>query len=171
MKNSFGMEGNMKTVICYASKTGTTEKAARKLAEYLEDVKIINLEKEDVDLNNFDCIIIGASIRMGQIHKAAKNFIIEHREDLINKKCGFFICNGFPEQAETFLIQNIGQELLSHSICASSFGGELDVNRLKGMDKFIAKAVINSTKDNPRAIPQLLIDNIKQFSEAVNEAQ
>ena len=161
----------MKTVICYASKTGTTENAARKLAEYLEDVKIINLEKETVNLNDFDCIIIGGRIRMGQLHKVAKKFIIEHHEELLKKKCGFYICNGFPEQAETFLVQNIGQELLSHSICAASFGGEMDINRLKGMDKFIAKAVINSAKDNPHALPQLLTDNIKQFSEAVNEAQ
>ena len=161
----------MKTVICYATKTGTTRKGANELAGYLQDVTVIDIEKNSVNLSEYECIIVGGSIRMGQMHKAAKKFIQAHKEELLHKKCAFFICNGFPEQAETFLIQNIGQELLSHSICATTFGGEMELERLKGMDKFIAKAVSNSMKDNPVAAPKMLSENIKQFAEALNVAQ
>ncbi len=74
----------MKTLICYASKTGTTKKAAGLLAEYFEDVTVMDLEKEKVNLCDFDCVIIGGSIRMGQLHKAAKKFIIEKKDELLN---------------------------------------------------------------------------------------
>lgn len=161
----------MKSVICYASKTGTTKKAAEMLKEQISDAVLCDLEKEKINVADYDCVIVGGSIRMGQIHKAAKKFVTDHMSELMEKKCAFFICNGFADQAETFLVQNFGQELLSHSICASSFGGELDVMNLKGMDKFIAKAVTNSMKDNSQAIPKLLPENIKQFAEAVNAAQ
>lgn len=161
----------MKTIVCYASKTGTTKKATEMLKEQIGDATICDLEKDKVNLAEYDCVIIGGSIRMGQIHKAAKKFITENTSVLMEKKCAFFICNGFPEQAETILMQNIGQELLSHSICAASFGGEMDLSKQKGMDKFIAKAVVNSTKDNPQAAPKILPENIKQFAEAVNAAQ
>lgn len=161
----------MKTIICYATKTGTTRKAAEMLKEQLSDVTVCDLAKDKVDLAEYDCIIIGGSIRMGQIHKEAKKFIVENKDVLMEKKCAFFICNGFPEQVETFMMQNIDQELLSHAICAASFGGEMNLENLKGMDKFIAKAVTNSMKDKPQSVPKLLPENIKQFAEAVNEAQ
>ncbi|MGN0156241.1 MAG: flavodoxin domain-containing protein [Lachnospiraceae bacterium] len=161
----------MKTIICYATKTGTTETAAKELAGLLGAIKVCNLEKETPDIHNFDLVIIGGSIRMGKLHKAAKKFIDANTKELLSKKCAFFICNGFPEQAETFLIQNIGQELLSHSICAASFGGELDLSKLKGMDKFIAKAVTSSMKDNPQAVPKLLHESIKEFAKTVKAEQ
>ncbi len=157
----------MKTVIGYATKTGTTKKAAEMLAKQIEGAVLCDLEKETPSLDEYDCIIIGGSIRMGQLHKAAKKYITNNQTQLLEKKCAFFICNGFPEQATTFLVQNFGQELLSHSICASTFGGEMDINKLKGMDKFIAKAVANSMKDNPQAAPKLLTENIKKFAETV----
>lgn len=161
----------MKTVICYATKTGSTRKAAEKLAGYLGEATLCNLEKENVNLADYDCIIVGGSIRMGQLHKAAKKFVASHASELMEKKCAFFICNGFPEQAETFLVQGYGQELLTHSICAATFGGEMDLTTLKGMDKFIAKAVTNSMKDNPAAAPKMLEENIKEFAEAVKSAE
>lgn len=161
----------MKTIICYATKTGATRKAAEKLAHYIEGATICNLDREKVNLSDYDFVIVGGSIRMGQLHKTVKKFITEHTKELLEKKCAFFICNGFPEQAETFLVQGYGQALLAHSVCAATFGGEMDLARLKGVDKFIAKAVTNSMKDNPAAAPKLLPDNIRQFAEAVNAVQ
>ena len=120
--------------------------------------------------SRFDCIIVGGPIRMGKLYKPAAQFISANRDVLMEKKCAFFICNGFPEQAEAFLVQNIDKELLTHSVCAASFGGKMDLDKLKGMDKFIAKAVGNTMKNNPDAVPKILTDNIKQFADALNQA-
>ena len=43
----------------------------------------------------------------------------------------------------------------------------MDLDKLSGMDKFIAKAVGNSMKNDPNKVPKILPENIKQFAEAV----
>ena len=70
----------MKTVILYETKTGTTEKCANLLAEKLNDVTVINLRKGALDLNSFDCIIVGGSIRIGALNKYAKKFIEKNKQ-------------------------------------------------------------------------------------------
>lgn len=160
----------MKTVICYASKNGTTKECAELLKKQLPDAVVCNIEKDKADLSKYECIIVGGCIRMGKLYKPAASFIKTNRSVLLEKKCAFFICNGFPEQAENFLVQNIDRELLSHSICAASFGGRLDFSQLKGMDKFIAKAVSSGLKNDPHAIPQILPENIKEFAKAIKQA-
>lgn len=157
----------MKTAICYATKTGTTKECAELLKKQLPDAVLCNLESDKVTLDNYDCIIVGGSIRMGKLHKAAAKFIAENKSAFMNKKCAFFICCGFPDQAEAFLVQNIDKELLAHSVCAASFGGKMDLDKLSGIDKFIARAVGNSMKNDPDKIPKILPENIKKFAEAV----
>ena len=160
----------MKTAICYATKSGTTKECAELLKKQLPDAILCNVETDKADLSKYDCIVVGGPIRMGKIYKPVIQFIQKNHSVLMEKKCAFFICNGFPEQTETFLVQNIDKELLSHSVCAASFGGKMDLDKLKGMDKFIAKAVGNTMKNNPDAVPKLLPENIKQFADALNQA-
>ena len=157
----------MKTVICYGTKTGTAGECAKKLKALLPDAVLCDIEKDKVTLSEYDCIVVGGSIRMGQLHKAAKNFIVKNADLLKQKRCAFFICNGFLDQAEGFLIQNIDKELLEHALCAASFGGKLELEKLKGMDKFIAKAVTNSMKDNPDAVPKIHEENIREFAKVL----
>ena len=161
------MRGNMKTAICYASKTGTTKECAELLKKQLPDAVLCDIEKEKITLEQYDCVIVGGSIRMGRLHKAAAKFIGDNKAALMNKKCAFFICCGFPDQAETFFVQNIDKELLEKSICAASFGGKMELDKLKGFDKFIAKAVGNTMKDDPNKIPKILPENIKAFAETM----
>ena len=157
----------MKTAVCYATKTGTTEKCANRLKELLPEADLFNIEKDSPDLSKYDCIVIGGSIRMGHLHRAAKKLIQGNKSLLMTKKYAFFICNGFPEQAENFFLQNIDKDLLEHSLCVSSFGGEVDLGKMKGMDKFIAKAVMNTIK-NPEERPQINENTIEEFAKIVN---
>lgn len=160
----------MKTAICYATKSGTTKECAELLKKQLPDAILCNVETDKADLTKYDCIVVGGPIRMGKLYKPAAEFISANKTVLMEKKCAFFICNGFPEQTEAFLVQNIDKELLSHSVCAASFGGKMDLDKLKGMDKFIAKAVGNTMKNNPDAVPKIFPENIKQFADALKQA-
>lgn len=160
----------MKTLIAYAGTAGTTEKCARILGKKISDAMIVNLEKEMPELQDFDTIILGSNIHMGQFHKKAKNFINALREQIKDKKYAFFICNAFPEQAEAFFMQNIPQELLSSAVCVASFGGELDITKLKGMNKFIAKMVTNANKGDESKNPKILEDRIDAFVEVLEKA-
>ncbi|NTV78386.1 MAG: flavodoxin [Clostridiales bacterium] len=155
----------MKVLIAYAGKTGTTEKCATLLKENLKntEVNLVNLNLSTPDISQYDGVIVGGSIRMGMLAKAAKQFVAKNKEQLLTKKCGYFICNGFPAQAESFLSQNIAVDLLEKAACRASFGGELDVEKLKGMDRFIASAVTKSAREKNEPMPTILHDVIREF--------
>ena len=87
----------MKTLIIYASKTGTTEKCAKEINRQLKDSKIVNILNQDEDINEYDLIIVGTPIRMGMIDKKIRKFLISNIENLKSKKVAYFICCGFNE--------------------------------------------------------------------------
>lgn len=154
----------MKTVILYATKTGTTEKCANLLAAKLKDVTVVNLRNATLDLNSFDCIIVGGSIRIGALNKYAKKFIEKNKEILKDKRAAYFFCCGATEQLDVMFSKNISKDLLESAICYDTFGGEMDINKQKGFDKFIVKMV---TKNKDSKQPEILNDNIEKFAKKI----
>ncbi|MDF2821164.1 MAG: hypothetical protein K0R15_1605 [Clostridiales bacterium] len=154
----------MKTAILYASKTGTTEKCAKNLAEKLTEVTLFDLRKELPDIKSYDTIIIGGSIRMGMLHKTVKKYIAQNLELLKTKRTAYFICCATVGDLTAIKTQNFDKELLNSAICFESFGGEMEIANLKGLDKFIAKMV---TKNGTKGKPSILDNNIKEFAKKI----
>lgn len=161
----------MKVLIAYASKTGTAEKAAKLLGECFADVTLRDLTVGSPNPKDYDAVIAGGSIRMGTLHKAARLWLIENWDVIKTKKFGCFICNGFIDQAPKLIEQNFSQELLDLAVCVDSFGGEIDLNRMRGLDRFIAKSVMKSmgSKGSMDFIPCILTDRIQLFAEKFKE--
>ena len=144
----------MKTLIVYASKTGTTEKCAGIIGQNLKDATIINLSaRQNEDINKYDKIIIGTPIR------------IKNVEILKSKKVAYFICCGFAENYKQYFEQNIPKELLEKAIIYDTFGGEMILEKQKGFDKFIVKMVSKNIAQD-REI-KILTENIDRFIEKV----
>lgn len=134
----------MKTAIIYCTKHGTTEKAARLIAEKLSgsDVSLINLDQEDEpDLSVFDRIIIGGSIHIGTIQKDIRNLCIKHLDELLQKDLGLFICCMLKEkQLEQFNVA-FPLTLRNHCKAKGMFGGELLLEKMNLLDKLLVRAV------------------------------
>lgn len=156
----------MRTLIVYASKTGTTERCAGILGQNLRDVTIINLTAiQNEDINKYDLIIIGSPIRMGMIDKRVKDFISKNSKLLKNKKVAYFICCGFSENWKQYYEQNFPKELLDNAITYESFGGEMNLEKQKGFDKFIVKMVSRSMPQDKEV--KILNENINRFIEKI----
>ena len=54
--------------------------------------------------------------------------------------------------------------MVKKAVCHDTFGGEMDLAHLKGMDKFIAKAVTNANKKNNILEPKILTEKMDQFA-------
>ena len=131
----------MKTLIVYASKTGTTEKCAGIIGQNLKDATIINLSaRQNEDVNKYDKI-------------------------LKSKKVAYFICCGFAENYKQFFEQNISKELLEKAITYDTFGGEMILEKQKGFDKFIVKMVSKNIAQDKEI--KILTENIDRFIEKV----
>ena len=156
----------MNTLIIYASKTGTTEKCANKINRQLKNSKMVNILNQDEDINRYDLIIIGTPIRMGMIDKKIKKLLISNIEALKSKKVAYFICCGFNENWKSYYEQNIPKDLLDNAIIYDTFGGEIDIQKQKGFDKFITKMVSKNIDKNKEI--KILNENIDKFIKALS---
>ncbi|MCB6993645.1 flavodoxin domain-containing protein [bacterium 210820-DFI.6.37] len=155
----------MNVLIAYASKTGTVEKCAKILKALIDDATLCDLTREKPDLSQYNCVVVGGSIRMGALHKTARTFIQKNKEILKSKKCGFFICNCFSDQSQSYMEKNIPEELLKKAAVAESFGGELVLEDQKGMDYLITKFVGRKGKNRKKAQLHTSSEAMNKFAE------
>ena len=152
----------MKTIIIYSTKTETTKKCANILAQNLKDAATANINTiQNEDIQKYDLIIIGTPIRIGLIDKKIKNFILKNQKILKTKKTAYYICCAFNENWKQYFEQNIPKEILENAITYNTFGGELNIEKQKGIDKLICK-IVTKNMDKTRQI-KILNENIQNF--------
>nr|WP_242847760.1 flavodoxin domain-containing protein [Fervidicella metallireducens] len=78
----------MKILIAYGTKYGCCEKCAKILSEKLNGtVDLFNLKKdENINLNEYDLVIVGGSIYAGKIRNEVMNFCRSNLDILKHKK-------------------------------------------------------------------------------------
>jgi len=155
----------MKILIAYAGKTGTTEKCAKLLGEKLPGASVVNLNLETPEISGFDTVIVGGSIRMGQLHKQAKNFIEQNSRSLKTKKSAYFIC--CSGDASKLFIDNFPKELLDSAVAYEGFGGEMNIENFHGFDRFVAKIATKASAGKNMPLPQINYENIGKLADAV----
>ena len=155
----------MKTLIAYASKTGTTEKCARMLAEKIGNAVLVDLCAQKPNPAAYDQVIVGGSVRMGSLHVDARQYLEGTEPILLEKRLGIFLCAGFAEKANAILENNVSAQLREHALQCACFGGEIDMGKLRGFEKMITKMALRSFKDGDGAtMPHLLPERIEAFA-------
>lgn len=141
----------MNTLIVYDSKHGTVKECAEKLVQRLGGqvtaIKISN-KKQWPQLDSYDNVIIGASIRAGKIQKTVDLFCREHLDKLLQKKVGIFLCTMTPaEEAFHYIEEQFPPELIKHAIMKSCFGGAVFFERMNFVERFIMKKITKTSEN------------------------
>ena len=93
-----------KTAIIFSSTDGHTGSICKKILDILKDGSMVSLssieEADSLDLQNFDFIIIGASIRYGKHKPNLFKFINKNLEVLNTKQTAFFNVNAVARKDE-----------------------------------------------------------------------
>lgn len=153
----------MSILIAYASNNSTTKECATILASKLPDVDIVNLAKKNVDINKYDTIIIGSCIRFNNIHSAIVDFIKDNLELLMKKNTAIYLCCGFPEKANQYLLHNFPKKLLNKSVSIKCFGGKLKVKLYKPYDSLIMKTVKKNFTNEKRDFTNIDYESIDEM--------
>ena len=155
----------MKTLIIYASKHGSAEKAANKLYQNLEDEKeIVNIQENSKPfIENFDTIIIGGSIYGGKIQKEIQKFIEDNLKTLLSKKIGLYLCCGIEKDFEKQLENSIPEKLLDHTSVAGYFGYEYNTDKMNFLEKTMVKFVAKDKAGKSNIYEK----NIEKFAEEI----
>ena len=116
----------MKTLIIYDSKYGCTRDCVLHLQKLLhDDVTVCSVRDKLPSLNHFDTVLIGGSVYMGAIQKRITRFCKKNLKTLLGKKVGLFIGCYTPVDTSGYIYGFFPNELLSHAVCKSIFGGEM----------------------------------------------
>ncbi len=161
----------MRFLIAYASKTGSTEKAARLLAELFiqkgAEAELCDLCVSTPDIASCDAVAVGGSVRMGLLHARARKFIKENAERLMEKPVGFFCCRCGTDDTRALLAPQVGVRLAERAVRIASFGGELDPARQKGLDKLIVGIVAKNGQGAGMRVEGVVRERVEAFADAL----
>lgn len=157
----------MNILIVYAGNNNTTEECAQILAEKLPLSHVVNLSKHKPDILSYDTIIIGSCIRFNNIHTAVTDFIRDNLNFLMKKNTAIYLCCGFPEKVNQYLLHNFPKKLLDKSISIQCFGGKLKVKPYKISDNLVMKIVKKNFKLENRTFTEINHESIQKMADDI----
>jgi menaquinone-dependent protoporphyrinogen oxidase len=160
----------MKTIIIYATKYGFTQKCVENLKEKIKGpVDVVNIkEPVEIKLSEYNQVIIGGPIYIGKMQKEIKEFCDTHVETLRNKRVGLFITCGFLDNFSEHLKNSFPNRLLDVAMVKKCFGGEINITKMKFLDRLLTKMVIKMVAKEGKEPPKMLEENIDVFAKAMN---
>jgi len=148
-KNNEKGEKQMKVALIYSSKTGTTSEIATFMKKCIEKkgctVDLITAGKQ-VNLKNYQAVIVGSSIYMGKWNKEASRFIEQNQNSLKSIPVAYFSVGMSFDKTDEKSLQQINQYLekerkLVQPIMEGRFLGRMDFSKLNFFQRMISKMV------------------------------
>ncbi len=132
----------MSVLIAFRGRYGTTAGCARDLAALLRSpCTLADLARTpSVDISSFDTVVIGGAIYGGKILPPVTDFCERHRDELLEKKVGVFICclsRGAHARAQ--LAEAFPEWLLARTFAQAFAGGEIRRARLSLLDRLLVR--------------------------------
>lgn len=161
----------MKTIIIYGSTYGYAKDCAINLSKQLNgDVLLINISTDTIPpIDEFNNIVIGGAIYMGQISKKIKAYCVSNVELLMKKRVGLFLCSGLPQNYEINIKNAFSEELLKQAISIESFGGELRVEKMKFTHKILVGIMKKAAVKEEKALAKQMPENIAKMAAIFNK--
>ncbi len=146
----------MKTLLPFSTRDGQTREIAAFLASELKEqgiyADVVNLNRtEEIAWQEYDRVVIGASIRYGHFHPALDRFVKKHVAMLNNLPGAFYSVNLVARKAEkrTPQTNSYTRKFLLNSpwqpqLCAV-FAGALRYPRYRWYDRFMIRLIMKMT--------------------------
>tara|TARA_X000000368_G_scaffold416453_1_gene410398 strand:- start:4215 stop:4727 length:513 start_codon:yes stop_codon:yes gene_type:complete len=142
-----------KSLIIYSTVDGQTKSICENISKYSTNTSVDVLPiSEDINLNEYKIIVIGASIRYGKYRKEVYEFINKNYEFLETKESAFFSVNVVARKPEKnspatnpYLIKFLNNVKWKPKKLAV-FAGKIEYPKYKLIDKYAIKFIMWITK-------------------------
>jgi menaquinone-dependent protoporphyrinogen oxidase len=159
----------MATLILYQSNFTFTQTVAEVLDGLLEDASVVRpfRTSSPPTLELYDMVVIGASIRMGQIQPELLKYMSENADALALKPHALFLACGFPENFEEYLEKNFPVALVESAVVSECVGGTLD-NKMSFFNRKVANIMKKTILKEGGRLPEQRPEAIEHLSQVVN---
>ena len=170
----------MKTLILFSTRDGQTREIASYLASELKEqgiyADVVNLNRtEEIVWQDYDRVVIGASIRYGHFHPAVDRFVKKHAAALKARPSPFSSVNLVARKAEKrtpqtnsytrkFLLSSPWQPKL----CAV-FAGALRYPRYRWLDRFMIRLIMKMTGGETDTTKEVVYTDWQQVASFARE--
>ncbi len=173
----------VKTIIIYSTTDGHTQKISQRLKQVIENknnqAELVPVEKANaIDLDLFDKIVVGASIRYGKHNKKIYDFIKKNSQILDGKPNAFFsvnlvACNPKKDKPETnpYLQKFLTQTPWKPKHLAV-FAGKIDFQKYIVWDRLMMRLIMWITKgltDPKSNIDYTNWSQVESFGHTINK--
>lgn len=167
----------MRTLILYSSHDGQTKKISEFLAALLDGEVVVDALREDYAIENFDRVILGASIRYGHFNKMLDRFVVRNRLQLEQKSAVFFGVNltarkeGKDNPETNVYVRKFLQRTKWQPKLAAVFAGALFYPRYKWFDRVMIQFIMRITggeTDTTKEIEYTDWAKVTDFAKRIN---
>lgn len=123
----------MRTLIVYASKSGTAKECADLLAQKLEDCEIYEASSAPAP-DGWDTVVLGSGVRMGKAYKPILKYMARHMETLTAKRIAIYLCNGDLNTFTASVEKSIPKSLQEHAFSTVCLGGRPPFSKTPGQE-------------------------------------
>ena len=167
----------MRNIFIYSTSNGQSLKICNAINKNKESL-IIDIDKiKTVELNKFDQIIIGASVKYGDHNKKIYDFIKNNKILLETKKTGFFSVNATARKSEKnkpetnpYVIKFLKKTNWTPDNIGV-FAGKIDFPNYNFLEKYIIKVIMwitNGPTDISKTFEFTDWEDVKKFSDKIN---
>ena len=167
----------MKKIFIYSSSNGQSLKICKALNKNKEAL-IIDMDMlKTTKLDNFDQIVIGASVKYGDHNKKVYEFVKKNRVLLEKKKTVFFSVNATARKSEKntpktnpYIIKFLKKTNWTPDHIGV-FAGMIDFPNYNFIEKYIIKLIMwitNGPTDTSKTFEFTNWEDVKKFSEEIN---
>ena len=167
----------MKKIFIYSSSNGQSLKICEALNKNKESL-IIDMDMlKTTKLDNFDQIVIGASVKYGDHNKKVYEFVKKNRALLEKKKTVFFSVNATARKSEKntpktnpYIIKFLKKTNWTPDHIGV-FAGMIDFPNYNFIEKYIIKLIMwitNGPTDTSKTFEFTNWEDVKKFSEEIN---
>jgi len=136
----------VKTLIAYATKSGASKYCAELISKEFESPDIIDLTNDaNPVVTQYDLIIAGGSVRMGNLHAHLIRFMKANIRKLEKMNIAFFVCcmeTGDKLQAQ--IEKGFPKILREQAIEIAHLGAQLNWDKMGSLEKTIMKKMVSS---------------------------
>lgn len=157
-----------KTAVIFTSKHGSTAKVADMLKTHFSEkaIDVIDLKNNtNINVADYDIVVLGASIHAGNIQNRMKHFIKSNINTLLKKEIALFLCCMDDEKAELQFDNAYPEQLRTMAFHKTIAGGEFIFEKMNFIERFMVKRIAKVSQ----SLSKLKLDHINSLKSAIEK--